>query len=53
MKEQDVRAVEALCRCGMDLEGVQKCFPKFSEGEIEAIYTRIRKITSKDVKVSI
>lgn len=52
MKEQDVRAVESLCRCGMELEGVLKCFPKFEAGEIEKIYLRIRHITSTEKKVN-
>lgn len=46
MKEQDVRAVESLCRCGMDLEAIFKCFPKFPRAEIEKIYLKIRRLTS-------
>ena len=46
MKEQDVRAVESLCRCGMDLESILKCFPKFPRQEVENIYLKIRRLTS-------
>lgn len=38
MKEQDKRAVEAMCRCGLDLAGVIAVFPRFPEEEITAIY---------------
>lgn len=50
MKEQDVRAVESLCRCGMELEGILKCFPMFSEADIEKIYNKIRHLTNRDLK---
>ena len=46
MKEQDVRAVESLCRCGMDLEVILKCFPQFPRLEVEKIYQKIRRLTS-------
>ncbi len=44
MKEQDKRAVESLCRCGMSLEGVIGSFPSFPKEEIEAIYNSINSI---------
>ena len=43
MKEQDKRAVESLCRCGMSLEGVMSSFPHFPKEEIEAVYNRVNK----------
>ena len=46
MKEQDVRAVESLCRCGMDLEAILKCFPQFPRTEIEKIFAKIRRLTA-------
>ncbi len=44
MKEQDKRAVESLCRCGMSLEGVISSFPHFPREEIEAVYNSVNKI---------
>lgn len=38
MKEQDIRAVESMCRCGLDPEGLISSFPKFPEDEIRAVY---------------
>lgn len=49
MKEQDVRAVESLCRCGMDLESILKCFPKFPRQEVEKIFLKIRRLTSASI----
>lgn len=46
MKEQDIRAVESLCRCGMSLESVIGSFPKFPREEIEAIYNSINETKS-------
>ena len=44
MKEQDKRAVESLCRCGMSLESVISSFPHFSKADIEAVYNSVNKI---------
>lgn len=38
MNEQDKRAVESMCRCGLDFEGVCKSFSNFPEEEIRRIY---------------
>lgn len=46
MKEQDKRAVESLCRCGMSLEGVIGSFPSFPKEEIEAVYRSVNKLKS-------
>ena len=37
MKEQDKRAVESMCRCGLDLEGVIAVFPMFSKEDVAAV----------------
>lgn len=42
MKEQDKRAVESLCSCGLGFEDVCKSFPEFSVDELKEIYISIR-----------
>ena len=42
MSEQNKRAVESMCRCGLDLEGVINVFPGLPREEIEAIYRSVR-----------
>lgn len=42
MQEQDKRAVESMCRCGLDLKGVINVFPSLPREEIEAIYKFVR-----------
>ena len=42
MQGQDRRAVESMCRCGLDLEGVINVFPIFPREEIAAIYKSVR-----------
>lgn len=42
MSEQNKRAVESMCRCGLDLEGVINVFPGIPGEEIEAIYRSVR-----------
>lgn len=42
MQEQDKRAVESMCRCGLDLESVLNVFPSISSEEIAAIYKSVR-----------
>ncbi len=44
MSNQDKRAVESLCRCGLDFDGVCACFSSFPKEEIREIYTRIHKL---------
>ncbi len=46
MKDQDKRAVEAMCRCGMSLDGVIASFPLFSIEEITKIYESFRSTES-------
>ena len=38
MQEQDKRAVESMCRCGLDIDGVIAVFPKFPREDIMRIY---------------
>ena len=42
MQEQDKRAVESICRCGLDLEGVINVFSGLPREEIAAIYESVR-----------
>lgn len=42
MQEQDKRAVESMCRCELDLEGVINVFPGLPGEEIAAIYKLVR-----------
>ena len=42
MQEQDKRAVESMCRCGLNIEGVINVFPSFPREEITAIYKSVR-----------
>ena len=42
MQEQDKRAVESMCRCGLDLDGVINVFPNLPREEITAIYKSVR-----------
>ena len=42
MQEQDKRAVESMCRCGLNLEDVKNVFPSIPREEIAAIYKSVR-----------
>lgn len=42
MQEQDKRAVESMCRCGLDFEGVVNIFPNLPKEEVAAIYKSVR-----------
>ena len=42
MREQDKRAVESMCRCGLDLDGVINIFPNLPREEITAVYKSVR-----------
>lgn len=42
MKEQDKRAIESMCQCGLDLEGVISVFPTFPKEEVKAIYNSVK-----------
>ncbi len=43
MQEQDKRAVESMCRCGLDIDGVIAVFPKFPREDIIQIYESAKK----------
>ena len=42
MQEQDKRAVETMCRCGLNLKGVINVFPSLPREEIATIYKAMR-----------
>lgn len=42
MKEQDKRAVESMCRCGLDLDGVVDVFPTLPKEDVVAIYNSVK-----------
>ena len=44
MSNQDKRAVESMCRCGLDFDGVCACFSSFPKDEIREIYTKIHRM---------
>lgn len=43
MQEQDKRAVESMCRCGLDIDGVIAVFPTFPREDIVQIYESAKK----------
>ncbi len=42
MKEQDKRAVESMCRCGLSLDAITACFPMFPKKEIKAVFDEVQ-----------
>lgn len=44
MQEQNKRAVESMCRCGLNLEGVIKVFPNLPRDEITTIYESVKEL---------
>ncbi len=42
MNEQDKRAVETMCRSGLNLKELFGAFPSFDKAEIEEVYNRVR-----------
>lgn len=42
MQEQDKRAVESMCRCGLDLKDVINVFPSLPREEIDGIYKSVK-----------
>ena len=46
MKEQDKRAIESMCRCGLDLEGVISVFPTFPKEDVMAIYNAVKRLNA-------
>lgn len=48
MKEQDMRAVEGMVRCGIDLDGLQSVFRAFPKAEVEKIYYEVHESCKAD-----
>ena len=48
MEEQDKRAVESMCRCGLELEGVIAVFPMFPKEEVVAVYRSVTGLDAGD-----
>ena len=48
MKEQDMRAVEGMVRCGIDLEGLCSVFHSFPKAEVEKIYHEVHESCKAD-----
>lgn len=56
MQEQDKRAVESMCRCGLDINGVIAVFPKFPREDIVQIYESAKKRdgdSGREVSISV
>ena len=53
MTNQDKRAVESMCRCGLDLDEVIDSFPKLDQREVEEVYNVVRGIAGEVVEVPV
>ena len=53
MTNQDKRAVESMCQCGLDLDGVIASFPKLDREEVEEVYRHIKEIAGDIVSIPI
>ena len=53
MNDQDMRAVEGMARCGIELEGLIAAFPKFPAEEIVEVYQKMHENDSFSENVSI
>ncbi len=53
MTNQDKRAVESMCQCGLDLEGVVASFPKLDRKEIEEVYRIAKKVSGEVAQVPV
>ena len=38
MNEQDIRAIEGLARCGIELDDLIQAFPSFAKEDVEKVY---------------
>ncbi len=45
MKEQDLRAVEAMCSCGMDFDTLCACFPGFLAADLKNVYDNYKGVS--------
>lgn len=57
MQEQNKRAIESMCRCGLSLKELIVVFPSFPQEDIENIYNAIVPIcsgvdTSPDISIN-
>ena len=43
MTEQDERAVECMCMCGVSLEQLYICFPGFQQDLLQQVHERVRR----------
>ncbi len=50
MNEQDKRAVETMCRSGLDLKELFGTFLTFSKEEIEKVYKRVKEEEDSSLK---
>ena len=51
MTNQDKRAVESLCQCGLDLDSIIDSFPKMDPYEVEEVYRIVKEITVIEISV--
>ncbi len=51
MTNQDKRAVETLCQCGLNLDSIIDSFPKMNPKEIEEVYRIVKGIAVVEVPV--
>lgn len=57
MQEQNKRAIESMCRCGLSLKELIAVFPSFPQEDIENIYNAIVPMcsgadTSSDISIN-
>jgi hypothetical protein len=53
IKDQDRRAIEAMCSCGMDLDTLCMSFPDFDSRDIKEIYDNFEGVFEKEVDIKI
>ena len=53
MTKQDERAVESMCKCGLDLSDVIAGFPGLNPAEVENVFLKVREIAGDIVKVPV
>lgn len=51
MTKQDERAVESMCKCGLDLNDVIASFPGLNPAEVEGVFLKVKEIAGDIVKV--
>ena len=53
MKEQDIRAVEAMCSCGMDFDTLCVCFPGFLTSDLKEVFDNFKGVARDGAKASV